>query len=43
MLPCAAYADRIANPIAVFTGLDKITGMTTTFETKVAKPRNSAD
>ena len=39
MLPCAAYADRIANPIAVFTGLDKITGVTTTFETKVGEAK----
>jgi hypothetical protein len=28
----AAQAERIANPIAVFNGLDKITGITTTFE-----------
>ena len=27
-----ASAERIANPIAVFAGLDKITGVTTTFE-----------
>ena len=33
----AAHADRIANPVAVFTGLDKITGLTTTFETKVGE------
>jgi hypothetical protein len=30
-----AMAERIANPVAVFTGLDKITGGTTTFEVKV--------
>ena len=39
VLPCAARADRIANPIAVFTGLDKITGVTTTFETKVGEAK----
>ena len=27
-----ARAERMANPIAVFAGLDKITGVTTTFE-----------
>ena len=37
--PCAAHAERIANPIAVFTGLDKITGITTTFETKVGEAK----
>jgi hypothetical protein len=30
-----AWADRISNPIAVFSGLDKITGITTTFEVNV--------
>ncbi len=30
-----AAAERISNPVAVFTGLDKITGSTTTFEVKV--------
>ncbi len=30
-----AQAERIANPIARFAGLDKITGLTTTFEVKV--------
>ena len=39
ILPGAAHADRIANPIAVFTGLDKITGMTTTFEAKVGEAK----
>lgn len=38
-LSCAAHAERIANPIAVFTGLDKITGNTTTFETKVGEAK----
>lgn len=31
-LAVPAAAERIANPIAVFSGLDKITGVTTTFE-----------
>jgi hypothetical protein len=31
------WAERIANPVAVFTGLDKITGATTTFEAKVGE------
>jgi len=31
----SAHADRVANPIAVFNGLDKITGVTTTFEIAV--------
>ena len=39
LLPCAAQAERISNPIAVFTGLDKITGTTTTFETKVGEAK----
>ena len=38
-LPGVAHADRIANPIAVFNGLDKITGVTTTFETKVGEAK----
>jgi hypothetical protein len=33
----AAKADRVANPIAVFAGLDKITGVTTTFEVKIGE------
>ena len=33
----AAKADRIANPIAVFAGLDKITGVTTSFEVKIGE------
>ena len=32
-----ARADKIANPIAVFAGLDKITGVTTTFEVQIGK------
>jgi hypothetical protein len=39
LLTCAAHAERIANPIAVFTGLDKITGTTTTFEAKVGEAK----
>ena len=31
-LATTAQAERVANPIAVFNGLDKITGVTTTFE-----------
>ena len=38
-LPGAAHAERISNPIAVFTGLDKITGIATTFETKVGEAK----
>jgi hypothetical protein len=30
-----AAADRISNPIALFNGLDKITGVTTSFEVKI--------
>ena len=32
-----AKAERIANPIAVFAGLDKITGITTTFEVPIGQ------
>jgi hypothetical protein len=32
-----AAAERVSNPVAVFTGLDKITGSTTTFEVKVGE------
>lgn len=39
LLSSAAHAERISNPIAVFTGLDKITGITTTFETKVGEAK----
>ena len=34
-----ARAERIANPIAVFAGLDKITGVTTTFEVPISEER----
>lgn len=33
--PAAAHADRIANPVAIFAGLDKITGTITTFEVPI--------
>ena len=39
LLPSAAHSERISNPIAVFTGLDKITGITTTFEAKVGEAK----
>ncbi|MCA3561035.1 MAG: DUF2155 domain-containing protein [Aestuariivirga sp.] len=35
----AAWAERIANPIAMFAGLDKITGVTTTFEIPIGEER----
>ena len=34
-----AKAERIANPIALFAGLDKITGITTTFEIPIGEER----
>jgi hypothetical protein len=34
-----ATAERIKNPIALFAGLDKITGLTTNFEIKVGDER----
>lgn len=34
-----ANAERISNPIAVFAGLDKITGLTTTFEAKIGEEK----
>lgn len=34
-----ARSERIANPFAVFNGLDKITGITTTFEVKVGEEK----
>lgn len=34
-----AKAERISNPIAVFNGLDKITGVTTTFEIPIGEER----
>ncbi len=35
----SAQAERISKPYAVFTGLDKITGTTTTFETRVGESK----
>lgn len=32
-----ALAERISNPIALFSGLDKITGVTTTFEVQIGQ------
>ncbi|MDE1997274.1 MAG: DUF2155 domain-containing protein, partial [Rhizobiaceae bacterium] len=32
LLPLSAEAARISNPVAVFSGLDKITGRITTFD-----------
>ncbi|TCL70491.1 DUF2155 domain-containing protein [Rhizobium sp. BK251] len=32
MLPVSVHAERISNPVAVFSGLDKITGRITTFD-----------
>ena len=39
LLLCAgpAAADRVSNPIALFNGLDKITGVTTSFEVKIGE------
>ncbi len=35
---CApVLAERISNPVAVFVGLDKITGLTTNFEAKIGE------
>jgi hypothetical protein len=39
LLVSEARADRISNPVAIFTGLDKITGSTTTFEVKVGEEK----
>ena len=32
LLPVSAHAERISNPVAEFTGMDKITGRITTFD-----------
>jgi hypothetical protein len=32
-----AAAERISNPVAVFAGLDKITGLTTSFEVRIGE------
>ncbi len=37
--PTMALAEPIANPIAIFSGLDKILGETTTFETKIGEEK----
>jgi hypothetical protein len=37
--PALAQSERISNPIAVFAGLDKITGVTTTFEIPIGEER----
>ena len=34
-----AKAERVSNPIALFAGLDKITGVTTTFEIPIGEER----
>ncbi|MEI7598868.1 MAG: DUF2155 domain-containing protein [Aestuariivirga sp.] len=34
-----AKAERIANPIALFAGLDKVTGVTTSFEIPIGEQR----
>ncbi len=34
-----AFADAIANPIAIFAGLDKIMGQTTNFEAKIGEEK----
>jgi hypothetical protein len=36
---CHAQSERLTNPIAVFAGLDKITGVTTTFEIPIGQER----
>lgn len=36
-LTVPAVADRVPNPIALFSGLDKITGVTTSFEVKIGE------
>lgn len=36
-LTMPAAADRVPNPIALFNGLDKITGVTTSFEVKIGE------
>jgi hypothetical protein len=39
LLMPSAQAERINNPIAVFAGLDKITGITTAFEVKIGEEK----
>jgi hypothetical protein len=38
-LSTTAHAERIKNPIALFSGLDKITGVTTSFEINVGEEK----
>jgi hypothetical protein len=38
-LSMPSHAERIKNPIAMFSGLDKITGITTNFEVKIDEER----
>jgi hypothetical protein len=40
LLAGQARAERLSNPIAVFNGLDKITGITTTFEIPIGEERS---
>jgi hypothetical protein len=35
----SAAAERISNPIAIFAGLDKVTGLTTAFEAKIGEEK----
>ena len=37
VMASAVRAEHLPNPIAVFNGLDKITGITTTFEVEIGK------
>jgi hypothetical protein len=39
MLATPSMAERIKNPIALFSGLDKVTGVTTNFEIDVGKEK----
>ena len=39
MAQAHAEAERMSNPLAVFAGLDKITGVTTTFEIPIGEER----
>ena len=39
VLSMPARAERVENPIAVFAGLDKITGLITTFEAKIGEQK----
>jgi len=36
-IAATAQSERISNPIAMFSGLDKITGVTTTFEVQIGE------